>query len=322
MKFILSDEDNVVINSKIAQVVGQLPIRFTKAKFFDMVSAGLSIYKGGTKSGLNDFLYMIRTSSMLDKSQTMDTNYPELAEVIDRLREIDFKNIDKSQYEEQMDNIKRASQYIEDVMSQIMMIQQIINDLLVVFYSMEYREDNNEADICSQIVSETNLLFMGKFSHLSSSELEELFVGLEGIQEELYPLLTAYNIVEQIKENCANQIEEAGLKEKVQQISDIVKLSGDSIFIELDRETDESEVDEAYLSQVETKLFDDYTEVFKNNQKVINRAIMNSAISELPVFFNNISELQDFIYDTLSLCNDKAEKLACIEILESIIKEG
>ena len=45
---------------------------------------------------------------------------------------------------------------------------------------------------------------------------------------------------------------------------------------------------------------------------------MSSAISELPVFFNNISELQDFIYNTLSICTDKAEKLACIEILNEL----
>lgn len=43
---------------------------------------------------------------------------------------------------------------------------------------------------------------------------------------------------------------------------------------------------------------------------------MSASIAELPVFFNNISELQDYIYNTLSVCNDKAEKLACIEIFK------
>mgnify|MGYP000456010238 CR=1 FL=1 len=48
---------------------------------------------------------------------------------------------------------------------------------------------------------------------------------------------------------------------------------------------------------------------------------MSASIAELPVFFNNISELQDYIYNTLSVCNDKAEKLACIEILNGIMEE-
>lgn len=52
---------------------------------------------------------------------------------------------------------------------------------------------------------------------------------------------------------------------------------------------------------------------------MITRAVMAQALSELPIFFNNISELQDYIYNTLSICNDKAEKLACIEIINGIM---
>ena len=47
MQFILEDEDNMAINRKISQVIGQLPVRLTKNKFFEMLSNGLSIYKGG-----------------------------------------------------------------------------------------------------------------------------------------------------------------------------------------------------------------------------------------------------------------------------------
>ena len=34
MQFILEDEDNMAINRKISQVIGQLPVRLTKNKFF------------------------------------------------------------------------------------------------------------------------------------------------------------------------------------------------------------------------------------------------------------------------------------------------
>ena len=35
MQFILEDEDNMMINSKIKDVIGQLPVRLTKNKFFE-----------------------------------------------------------------------------------------------------------------------------------------------------------------------------------------------------------------------------------------------------------------------------------------------
>ena len=76
MQFILEDEDNMAINRKISQVIGQLPVRLTKNKFFEMLSNGLSIYKGGTKESLKNFLYMLKTTAMLENTETMTDNYP------------------------------------------------------------------------------------------------------------------------------------------------------------------------------------------------------------------------------------------------------
>ena len=46
---------------------------------------------------------------------------------------------------------------------------------------------------------------------------------------------------------------------------------------------------------------------------------MSATLSELPVFFNNISELQDFVYNCLHGCTDMAEKKGCLEIISSMI---
>jgi hypothetical protein len=78
MQFILEDEDNMLINAKIQDVIGQLPVRLTKGKFFELLSNGLSMYKGGTKESLNNFIYMIKTASMLGDSDKAMEKYPFL----------------------------------------------------------------------------------------------------------------------------------------------------------------------------------------------------------------------------------------------------
>ena len=97
------------------------------------------------------------------------------------------------------------------------------------------------------------------------------------------------------------------------------KLNSDSMFVKLDKVENNDVVDEAYLENQKEQLINDYRELFKDTDKMITRAVMAQALSELPIFFNNISELQDYIYNTLSICNDKAEKLACIEIINGIM---
>ena len=168
---------------------------------------------------------------------------------------------------------------------------------------------------------DTNLLFLGKFSPKSLEEIEDMFVMLEGTQEELYPKLSSYDITDQIMESYSENIEKLGLKNVYDVVYKLPRLNSDSMFMELTVDEDNTTADEEYVKAKEEELYKEYTELFADNEKLINRAVMSASIAELPVFFNNISELQDYIYNTLSVCNDKAEKLACIEILNGIMEE-
>nr|MDE7433517.1 hypothetical protein [Lachnospiraceae bacterium] len=44
MQYIFSEEENAVINSKICEIIAELPLRLTKNKFFELLSGGLSVY--------------------------------------------------------------------------------------------------------------------------------------------------------------------------------------------------------------------------------------------------------------------------------------
>ena len=151
MQFILEDEDNMMINSKIKDVIGQLPVRLTKNKFFEMLSNGLSIYNGGTKEALDDFLYMIKTCSMLDKTDTMATNYPHLYEEFDNLKNVKFKEMDSKGYDEFKDRLSDITMYIDDEMDNLMRVQEILNDLLLILYTNDEKEEFNVEDLNDDI---------------------------------------------------------------------------------------------------------------------------------------------------------------------------
>ena len=319
MQFILEDEDNMMINSKIKDVIGQLPVRLTKNKFFEMLSNGLSIYNGGTKEALDDFLYMIKTCSMLYKTDTMATNYPHLYEEFDNLKNVKFKEMDSKGYDEFKDRLSDITMYIDDEMDNLMRVQEVLNDLLLILYTNNEKEEDNVVKGCDEIIKNTNLLFLNKFSSKSLEEREDMFVMLEGEQEKIYPHLSAYDITDQIKESYADKIKQLDLVEEYNIVFKLPKLNSDSMFVKLDKVENNDVVDEAYLEKQKEQLINEYRELFKETDKMITRAVMAQALSELPIFFNNISELQDYIYNTLSICNDKAEKLACIEIINGIM---
>ena len=64
------------------------------------------------------------------------------------------------------------------------------------------------------------------------------------------------------------------------------------------------------------------TQTFLSDKpRAVKRAVMSVIIASLPTFFNNIEELQDYIYSSLESCRDKAEKTAVVELINMIISE-
>jgi hypothetical protein len=88
----------------------------------------------------------------------------------------------------------------------------------------------------------------------------------------------------------------------------------------METQTEEDLDIRAYIKEQSETLETELTELFKANQKIVNRSVMALILSRLPVFFNNITEIQDYVYHSLSGCTNKAEKSAVVEIVKCIMQ--
>ena len=230
-----------------------------------------------------------------------------------------MKNITEDEVNEFSEKLSELTAYIDDNVSANMMMQELINDVLLVLYTSESQENDDITAICSEVVSETNLMFTGKFAHKTNEELEAMFVKLEGKQEELYHNIMNYDIVDQILDKNKDDIIRNNLEKTYEKVSRLPLLNSDSLFVEFDKKQDKDKVNEEYLEKVKENLYKEFVDKFANSQRLIKKSIMSATLSELPVFFNNISELQDFVYNCLHGCTDMAEKKGCLEIISSMI---
>lgn len=323
MQYIVADEDSVVVNSKISEIIAELPIRMTKAKFYEHVSNGLSIYKGAEKKTLEDFLYMIRTSAMLGECESFGERFPELEDTLSAFRQADYTSIDKNEYEMLIRSVEDVSVYIEDVMNVSMMLMEIMNDSYSILLTKDGvdndRNNDKEINACVEIISAVNDYFI--IGSEIDEETEDMFVVLEGSQESLYSKISLYNILDEINQAYSGEIEETELVVEYKKLAKLQVLASDSLFVELDAQYEDVIVDEKILESEKSKLIKEIGDLFSKNGKNINRAVMSTVLAQLPVFFNNISELQDYIYNTLKNCTDIPEKLACIEILHQIMED-
>lgn len=322
MRYIVADEDAAVMNRKICDVLGQLPLRLTKQKFFEYVSNGLSVYKTTDQASLDDFLYRVRTSAMLDRPASFEDELTELFEVHQALQEADYANMDKEKFDELYDMLHEATNYLHLLTDAYVAVEELINDGLVVLLADDTSMYEDKAiECCEKILT----LVHGYFAQddADMTEVEDLFVFLEGAQEAYMESIQSDSyIADEWYFTKTELLKEYNLLENYAALNQMNLLTSGSVFAELDTERTQVAITEGYLNDKKDILFNDLTVLFKEQPRVVNRAVMSTVLAQLPVFFQNISEMQDFIYLCLTQCRDEAEKLACVEILNGVISES
>ena len=116
------DKDNALVNSKISEIVSELPFRMTKNKFFELLKNGLSVYKTSDKQAIDDFIYNIMTSGMLLLPENMDM-YPEFLSFYKDLKSMDFSNVTQNDLDNISKGLKGSAADIEDLTDIYMVIQ-------------------------------------------------------------------------------------------------------------------------------------------------------------------------------------------------------
>lgn len=160
----------------------------------------------------------------------------------------------------------------------------------------------------------------------TEEELEEFLMQLEGKQEKYSDFISKYAYgFDIIEETYLDMLQSLMLSHQFEALKLMDKLQSASIFIEFEEEsvTDEKKetVSEEYIEEMYKKFTEDYNMFVSLNSKAFTRAAMANILSGLPVFFANISEIQDYIYNAMVQCTDKAEKQACKEVIYSLMED-
>ncbi len=318
MRYIVSDEDKMVISMKICDVIRQLPVRMLKARFLEYVYEGMKVYKGSEKKTLDDFMYMLRTSSTIDVSSDAFSVSDDITEILEKLKGIDYKSITADEYNAMYELLNYAASYIEKTASDYMLFQELVNDLYVILLAIPYVDGAiEEKIICRKVIHGIND---------TEEDIEEYLMMLEGKQEKYTAFIEKYEYAYDVIENSfKDMIDSLMLSHQYNSLRLMEKLQSASIFIEFEEEEVEAskkeEVDEEYIEEMYKKFVEDYNMFASLNSKAFVRAAMANILSGLPVFFGNVSEIQDYVYNAMSGCSDNAEKIACKEILYSLMEE-
>lgn len=313
--FVTDTKETAVMNGRIKQIIGQLPVRLTKQKFFSLVMEGLSVYIGSPRENLQDMMYTLRTESMTKLPFGMEEGHKDLFELLEQFRHTDYKAMTAEGYEEAAAKLALACEGLMDESGLYIMLQDIINDFCVlVFARSEAVIDVKEEELYASMAGE----ILEKFSKEDYSPVKDGFFDrltqLEGRQEAYYE---RYLRVELPEESDEWNIDPDYVK-----AVNVDRLLSGSSFVEL-KKTGQKDgsavVDRSCLEETAGEYFRELEEVFSHVPRPVARAIMAKVLSDLPVYFNSIDDIQTYIEGSLKSCLDEAEKETCKELLEELM---
>ncbi len=328
LRFIFDSEDNMIINEKIKEIIGQLPIRITKQKFFELLKESIHAYLGSEGSVLDNYLYQLRTSAMLNQVEDMASIYPALWEKKEFLSHLEYKDITKKNYDKALRMLQAATLTLETETTVYIGLQEIVNEIYAILLNSSYAGMVNSAEesgnTAVHIIREINNVFCRNEKNELSEELMDRFTDLEGVQEELsYEIDLMQDALFDISSNYETITKSLMLESVMNVLLRSSKLLSNSIFIELDEEKEDKDntVDEERVEEEAKAMEQQLTAMFSGQDKMINRAIIANTINKMPVFFKNHKEVMDYVLYSLERCSDKYEKSACVEIINAIMSE-
>lgn len=327
LRYIFDTQDSVIINDKIKEIIGQLPVRMTKQKYFDLISDSLGTYLGAEQDSLKSYLYMLRTSAMLYEVEQMEVYYPKLWEYKTYLSKINYKEITKTEYDKAKDILLAVSGFLEAETTAYYSLQEVVNEVYAMIlckpyigmYEHQFESQDNAVSI---IIKDINSLFLSKEKMLPDSSILENFTLLEGIQEDLFLELTGMEDVLYEIDTNQRELSESMLVDKLLNVILRVKdLVSNSLFIDFTSEQEDGMVDDKNLIEEKDSLIKDLSDLFNKHDRAIGRAVMANTINKLPVFFKDHKEVMEYVRYSLDRCSNEYEKMACYEIINEIMSE-
>ena len=321
-QYLFSDNDKMVVNSKIQMVTGQLPIRMTKNRFFDYLTDTLNIYTGSDKSSVNDFVSMLKSTALLELPSEYGKEYQEIAGVIRVLEETDYKSLTLDSYKMLMEQFSMTAAHLSGLVSNYLLVMEIINNLYAAILAKPYEQCGEDSvTACIAMLQGLHDAFVSAGEIPES--VDEGFMIIEGRQEEIGEELMQYeSILPDVLGGQADTISWMMAEQIFGSLDMISKLLSSSLFIDL--ESDESVLgvaDSDYITSVRDELVGMLSEFFEKHPKEVNRAVMASLFSGMPVLFNSQQEIKDYIEYSLNHCNNNSELMACAKILEEMMAE-
>lgn len=355
LNYIFEKDDNMVVNTRLLSVIGELPVRMTKNRLCDLIHDGCKVYNGSEKSSFDAFTDLIREVSGVSHIGHEYEKFDDYMKELDYFNSLSFKEMGEDEYRQVQSRFDAVSDEIVSLNDIYSTLISMVNALYMTCLSYGYCEPLPENNAASIIIKATYSMFneeesdvWERFLNPAGDSFEEkldslipLFEQTVGVQEAnaersqgLYSAIDSIVIMQEdaVKSAFGEDMEKTS--RVIRNVDFVSKLSSASEYMELGDDevvrvgaknseelSEEKLANASYIDSEAAKLCTEIKDKIKDSDRRVGRAIMSAILEKLPVFFREAKEVAEYITDALKYCDDEVEKQASMNMLNMLADE-
>ena len=340
---LFSSEDPMITNLRIRSMVAAFPARMTRSRFYDRIAGYLSLYNGQEDGdGLDAFLYRLRGAAAV-RSGSSDGGNDAAGAVSERAASVAFIDAllqpardavsasaadgtaeDAGKTPEKVssiaDSLGEVNAKIDAAIGELESITRCINALAAIGL-LTGMEQNPEAD--SSVVSDVRPAVSAQLRKAAG----------DSVDEEEYGRVTerAHAAMEQYFEplSVLMETETGRLQAEIDKMDDAsaeayipvmkaARLMSTSAFASLEH-TPAVAVTPERVEECRDALIRELDGRFEGQPKPMVREIMAAVLAELPVWFENRTEVMEYMLQSLRGCRTDGEKRFAVRLLRAAL---
>lgn len=322
MSYITEKQDAETVNERIQAVLGELPVRLTNTKFFELLEKGCSCYAGARNDMAENFFARMERCAALPSLERLDSGRGDLYDLAKEFDHLSLNDVDKDQCREYMAKLSLAGSMVARDLSNNVDLLELINSLYIILITQPYTvsEPKECTELRNILRSYMRAVDSGDFLDIDADILGGLSKTVEDQQKYLGEHMLLEDALDSIYEKNAQSIDGmvlGGIYKTLRTAGRLFMTNSRADISELCPYYTVSR--EAVMARIR-KLEEIYEHSFKNCGQVMKRSLISMALDNMPVPFDSLEKVEAYIRQSLASCTEQYERAAVDALLNDFIQ--
>ncbi len=317
VNYISRPQDAQAVNSNIQDVLSELPVRLTTTKFLDLLHQSCLCYEGTRSDMADKFFESMKRCAHMPALKELDPSWSELYSVCAELEALDLSAVDQSLCRKLSEKITGCGRLLAEYLSNTLDLLDLINPLYIVLITTPYTISPLPE------INQIKKLFAAYLKSVDGGNIldidEDLLGGLSKIVEnqQLYvgEAMLLEDVLPQVCQIYSTDIEAMMLNGIFGVLQTAERLGGADPGADLKKKGAYYVVGRSDIEAGIADLESAYKETFKMVSQPIRRAVISKTFDRIPVPFDSIDAVCEYIRSSFESCSELYERVACSQLI-------